>query len=359
MADQQPKYVVLGQQLAEARKVEQERLARGDSPPSPFSVDMKYDEWAGHYNLTATSRIPLDDKIADVCRRFAASSSDEQRRLRHAVSMDELYTLMNFAKRAAVLGMRYRDHAAFVDGFTAVAWIDPNRVDPRDIGLTHSVLQGCAAKVGENTVALFRTAATSADPAVAADLLRQAARAANGTIGGIAGHVIVDVDGVPTLFGSYYQNYRATYPLHRICLELAGLIDADQYQAEITLHAMLPRIWLAKVDDAALDRALQSVSATADVSGKLPPRADERFSSQLLLVFLAEMIDEGSSRTLLDLARRKLAIKPDTAMFALVAGRLFCLMVGRSVVQGVEPIENSRTIRRFEPPMEKILRAYA
>jgi hypothetical protein len=73
---------------------------------------------------------------------------------------------------------------------------------------------------------------------------------------------------------------------------------------------------------------------------------------------LVELADAPSAATLLRIAEAKSAIPSDIALLGVGAGVLFCLIVARSFVEGVAPVETSQSLRRFEPRVSQIVRDY-
>src|SRR5262249_26963862 len=82
---------------------------------------------------------PLDDTIASLCRKFVRSRQAQRQTLRASLSMDDFYTLLTFAHRAAVFALRDRGAVGVAagrrcavgvaDGLTGVAMIEAERVD--------------------------------------------------------------------------------------------------------------------------------------------------------------------------------------------------------------------------------------
>ena len=78
---------------------------------------------------------------------------------------------------------------------------------------------------------------------------------------------------------------------------------------------------------------------------------------QVLMVFLVELSSEADARALLEVAGRK---KPsDDALLALAEGRLFCLLVARSVLAGAKNEETNEGVRRFSGGLTEILRRHS
>jgi hypothetical protein len=146
MPGEQPKQrvFVIGQQFADAQKVEASRIAQGNSLPSPIGPELRYNFMAGECDLVNPRRLPCDEKLAEICGRFAGSDAAARADLRHSASMEDLYALLTFARRSAVFAMRGNAPRLVQDGIAAIAFVEVDRVDFRDavvaIALFYSAL---------------------------------------------------------------------------------------------------------------------------------------------------------------------------------------------------------------------------
>src|SRR5205823_4416912 len=137
--------------------------------------------------------------------------------------------------------------------------------------------------------------------------------------------------------------YLPTHDLLRIGIEIADLIGADVYVASAPeIGADPAMVWLRGVDDRALDAALAGVRAAATVRGELRPSAHPEASSQSFIVIIVEAANAADARMLLDLSR---GTKPaDHAMLAIAEGAIFCQVVARAFVLGVESFESTTAL---------------
>jgi hypothetical protein len=120
--------VVLGQQLADAQKYEQARLQMGNTPPSPLPQG-DYEPRAGEWELLNPAPSDLDVQIRKACKTFTILPESERAKFTSAISMDEFYKLIEFARRAAVFALRNKDVQLLQDGLTAVTMIEAKRTD--------------------------------------------------------------------------------------------------------------------------------------------------------------------------------------------------------------------------------------
>ena len=157
---------IIGQHVASAQEAEQRRLQQADYGPSPMPQAC-YELRPGELGLVNPSRLPLDSELAELSHRFARSEPDARARMRRSISMDEFYTLLAFSRRAAVFAIRDGRVEHVVDGLTAIAMIDSERVDFRDILGALSLLHHAVIRVGHDPHGLFRDATALAGPDVA------------------------------------------------------------------------------------------------------------------------------------------------------------------------------------------------
>src|SRR6185503_8830913 len=86
--------------------------------------------------------------------------------IRIAISMDEFYTLLTFSQRASVFAIREENPEWIVIGLSAIAMIEKERTDYRDILVALSLLYHSATRIGENPDQLLRSAAVLSEAGV-------------------------------------------------------------------------------------------------------------------------------------------------------------------------------------------------
>lgn len=351
---------VLGQQMADARRAEEVRLSNPEVPPSSFPPDAQYDRWYGDVGLSDPIRGPVDNAIADFCRIFAATDSIGKSRIRASTSLNDFYTLLAFAKRSAVFAMRARSEEHILEGVRAISIVDANRIDYRDAYVALSLVDHAAREIGASADILFEKAAMLAEPKMSGlilDFLRQPESERD--IHTSSGYTLVETEVGPGFLHWNLEPYRPTGALDRIALALAEVMRHDKYQPTfVWLAAKLPAIWLSSVDDELLNKALFSTRACARITGELRPQESSDNQWQHLMLFLAELGDEASADTLLRLSEQKAASPGSPAMVGVREGRLFCLIVQRSVVLGKADFETRDSIRRFTTKIAQILKGY-
>lgn len=348
---------VIGEQLAQARRIEEARLKDPNVGPSPLPAELHYDRWLGELDLSNPVKQPLDDELSNLCRRFAAGNPHVRAQLRRAASMDDFYTLLSFARRSAVFAMRDRQAEHIIDGLAAIATIEPNRIDFRDALLALSLLHHAGRKIAANPTDLFGKAASLAEPRMSELILGFLMRSEDGRdIQKSWGYTEVETNAGPGFIGWGLESYQPTYPLDQIGLALAELMKRDKYQpTSVTLASALPAVWLASVDDRLLKDALASVRAAVTISGNLRPQAGPDHRHNILIFFLVELGDETNAGSLLQLARNKRTQVTDFVLIGASVERLFCLAVARSFVADEPSFETPTSIQRFSAGISEVL----
>jgi hypothetical protein len=317
-----------------------------------------YDRWDGAYCILAPQRIPLDDELSEFVRNFVATSTEDRRRIRSRLTTDECYTLLTFSRRCAVFAMRERSRSCLEAGLSAMAAIDLARIDFRDFDTPIGLLGLAAVELEDYSVwATFQDAAILADEEVAGRIMAPLRRSWDPKT---SGFVMVDTKFGPGFISSGLRQHGATYPLRRILVELVELIRADRYHtSHISLGSDLPRIWLAGVDDDALDDALAKIRAGCVLSGELRLSQSATDEDQMLFLFLVELSIESAAQALMRLAEIQRRKTKDPPLLGCQERRLFCVVLERAVVYGRRPVETVSSMTRFALPIGGILRKYS
>ena len=331
-----PRTLVLGQQLAQADAMEQQRLSRRDLPPSPMPMESYADR---EHNLVNPKPVPLDESIRRVVQRYRASDATVRGSMRDSISMDEIYTLFTFAQRAAVFGMRDHDPSWIEDGLGAVAMMDLERMDPRDQGYAVAVLQHAATRAGANVPLLFESAAALAQPEIAGNL--RAFLSADAKTKALTSWLLEEV---PTGFiGRGLDHYAPTHDLKRGIIGIAEAIDADRYAvSSVSIAETLPDVWIA-----------ESTSLLKKARGGAML---DTTTSTGLMVFLVELPDASAANALRAGAERH-EPTPERAMVGVSRGPLFSLIVASVSMEGETIDETPQTLQRFVAPLERVLDA--
>jgi hypothetical protein len=345
---------VLGQQIADARSHEQARLQKGNTPPSPLPQG-DYEPRLGEWELLNPAPSDLDAQIRKICMAFAALPEAERAKFTSAISMDEFYKLITFARRAAVFALRDKDVEFLQDGLTALAMIEAKRTDFRDILWVLALLYHTASRICVDADSLLRNTATIAEPETRDFLTGFTGRDERyKSLKDSWGYLEVE-----TAFGRGFARwgfkpYAPKTDLLTTAMKIASIIDADSYRTDsIELATELPDVWLKTPEPSSLKQTLAKVCAGATITARLPADKHTEASSQQFAVFLVEMDSPDSANVLLKLSQSK---KPkDYSMLGIAADHIFCLVVARSFVQGVAAFEKGESLNRFQKQIQQAI----
>ncbi len=301
--DSPDKPIVLGQQLADAHRADTKwrESSMGSQSPLPEAA---YDFWRGDLSLLAPAANPLDAEIRRVCRLYASYDADARCKIRRSISMDQFYTLMNFAKRSAVFGIRASKPDSIADGLTAIAMIEQERVDFRDILCCLGFLYHAANRVGGNAQEMFRDAATKAEHEVAEFFLNFTKPTHNSqSLRKSWGYEEIKTETGVGFVGWGFNKYKPTLDLQATIIDISKLVASDSYQpSEIEVATELPEVWLEAKQSPAGKHALSAIRACAMVSASLRPDKHVEHDSQQFTVFLVEAANESDAQALIKLA---------------------------------------------------------
>jgi hypothetical protein len=349
--------VVIGDNEAKAAIAEEQRKQKGGSGKSPMPA-ATYDFWRGEESLVNPVKNSLDSELNELCERFANSDAKVRAKIRTSISMDEFYTLLSFSRRAAVFAIRERNLNWVSKGLTAIAMIEAKLTDFRDIIWAQSLLYHSAKRIGANADQLFRAAAQLSEPQVSKLFTEFIGRTSKDKdLRASWGYDEVETKDGTGFIGWGFADYRPTYDLKRIVIDIGELVAKDKYQPSLEVASEFPPFWLESKENRSLELALKQVRAGASVHARLRPNEHPTHKSQLLMVFLVEVEDERVAQELLGMSGKK---RPTNySMIGMADGKLFCLLVAESSEQGVESFETPESLLRFEKGIIGILRRYS
>ena len=344
---------VLGREIAQAHAAEQRRIAEGTADQSPMPKEV-YDSYRGDNDLLRIKPHELDDKLRAVVRLYMSSPPVAQARMRGAISLEEFYTLISFCHRMAVWSLRRQDASCVIDGIGALAMIELERVDFRDLHWIAGILHTIGFQVGIDPREIFEQAARTAEPETA-DTLRIFAtrpREPSGLKASLYEQVETE-EGIG-LVQRDTASYKPTVNLFRAALDISDLIGADKYQPSITIATEIFPVWFDGGDqNVRVVRALTSNVAAISISGELRPEHHPDPRAQMLLIYCVETATESDAATLERASQGEHS--PDTARLGIARGSLYSLMIARSVMGGTASFETQKNLSRFSSPIAQIL----
>jgi hypothetical protein len=319
--------------------------------------DGVYDGSRDELSLFDPAPVPLDAALAAFVRSLPGAEPGALEALRASLPEERAYTLLAFARRSAVFAMRAAEGDALDDALLALAALDTEHVDYRDILVTLAVLYHAARRRGPDGPDRLRRAAAHCAPSVAAlieDLLGRPALEHD--LRQAWGYAEVDGPGGPGLLPWGGRAWRPTLDMASLGMALSRSLRDDVYHTDDpSLAESLPDVWLRYADDPALPQLLASARATIIVQGRPRPTVQDGASQQLTLFVVETETDIAAARL------AGMAAQPqDLAhLLAVHVGPLFALLVARSYRVGVPAFESAESIRRYEEPIRRALEATA
>ena len=296
----------------------------------------------------------LDDEIRAMTRSYASADAERRSAMRDALSMDEFYELLSFATRQAVFALRDHDNDRIFDGATAVAMLDPSRMDSRDAAGALNEVYYTGMRIGADIDGIVRTAAALAgvdqqklmiafaDGALRyRDRIESFALAETTTTHGI---------GLVLRCGKRWQ---PAGDMTALATAIGQIINEDRYQlGDVEIATSFYPVWL-KAPEKDVSPYLQRARAIAHISGKLRP-ADGVLNEDGLsiMLWLIELDSEQTAKALYTIGPSR------SASIVIQEKELFCLVVHSSIMAGGKLAETAATLERFRDPIKQLLSAY-
>ncbi len=344
---------VIGAEFAAAAEAERRHRAVHGGGSGPIG-EARYAFWRGEHDLARFVPSPTDDVVSGVVAAFGSAGNDQRTTMRRDLTLDDFYTLLGFARRSAVRTLRHEDPAPAAAGAVAIAMIDPERVDWRDIPSALCLVYHALDRTTADAADVLSAAAHLAVDDVAAMLGGFAGPDA--PHGGLAAWGYMEVstpDGIG-FFERHLGRYAPTCDLAAVALSAAAVFDSDAYRVHsIAAGAALAPVWFPRTAPGRLERLLDRAGGVISLGAKLHPDAGPTAAHQQLTAFLVETAGRADATRL-----TRWAAPIDTsehAAVAVAAGPLACVTIARSFVAGVESQETTDSLRRFAAPLAEAI----
>jgi hypothetical protein len=330
--------------MAAAIDVERRRQA-ADHGRSPIE-GVHYDGAAGEFDLFRYVESSTDQDLRAVVENAWASTDEAVALTRSALTQDDMYTLLSFARRCALAALRERSSVKVVSGLHALVLVEAERIDWRDAAVAAGLLAYAGDRLGVKVRTLVAEAARRAVPPMAEILVRHAKTPKKGLL--VGGYREVRTSQGVGLTSDYGERYEPSSDLLARAERVIQLIESDRYRVhDLTTGTDLPAVWLPAAGATVL-RAREALRACVTISAR-PESGAHGMPEQMFSVFLAEARNSGDAATIASAAVPKPG--SESALLGVAAGPLCAVLVARSVVVGVEPIEDMQSVARFREPL--------
>jgi hypothetical protein len=241
-------------------------------------------------------------------REFLASGDSAE------LDEDDGYTLLTFARRSVLGVMRGHEDASLDEARAALGAVDTDRIDFRDMIVTGQLVDWAAAPRAASSAGMWIPIETPEGPALAMDMA----------------------------FG-----YRPGRALVATAFAIQDALEEDIYRVSgLSASEGVPAVWLSLNEgDVPLQLGGLTVEATLD------SEADEHAAAQHLTVFMTEVAHEGEAAGI-----AAAAVPTDWFQaLGLAEGRIACVAVARSFVEGTPAFEGAGALERFREPFTRAL----
>lgn len=346
--DQSP--IVLGMQMAEADAAQRRHEAQehGASPLAGIAYR------GTEHRLWRFVPSATDDTIADLVDRYAEASDEERGALTDSLTMDDFYTLLSYARRAAVRALRAGDPAIARSGLHAIAAMDTERLDIRDAWVAIPIVQVALGEVGADPISELAGAMDIAHESIVESFQRFADDPVDRE--GLRkewGQTLVRRREGMCLIPCDFQEYQPRVDLVEVGILVAETVDADRYfVGDVTTASDLPEVWFSSGTLHNAPAAITRVRGTVRVSADLRPEHGPADQGHSLLVLLTDAHDEADAG---DLQAAAAATRRQHETLCVRAGSLLAVVVAWSWLGGVEPIETPATLERLRTPIAAAL----
>jgi len=343
--------LVLGTQVAAGRRADEEH--RRQHPGKPV-LSTAYDFFRGEKSLVDPSPAALDDEIQAMTRAYASADADRRSAMRDALSMDEFYELSTFAMRQAVFALRDRDHRRIIDGATAVAMLDPSRMDWRDTTWDLNRVYYAGLRIGADIDGIVRAAAALAG----VDQQKTMTAFAGGALvyrRRIESFALAETrtsHGIGLVSRSS-ERWKPAGDMTALATAIGELINADRYQLDdVTIATKSYPVWFNAAEKD-VSRLLKRARAVAHISGKLRPADDVLNERGLgIMLWVMELDNEQTAKALYTIGPSR------SASIVIQERALFCIVIHNAIISGGEPAETAATLERFRDPIKQLFSAY-
>jgi hypothetical protein len=339
---------VIGEQTAAAAAAESRRIARVDEP-SP--LDVAY-EARSDFDLFRYVETPVDARVASFVERFAAAGTQQRADLRLRLSRRDLYTLLTFARRRALYAVRNRDLSSAVIGCQALAAIELERVDPRDVSMALGMLAYAAEYLDGSASALLIDAASHAEQDLA-KLMLELSHASSHELKRLGLREVRFSTGVG-LVDDQRHRFQPTADLLALTEQMVTVIENDTYRVtNIAVGTRLPLAWLPAGDREALTKASRTLRGCLNIHARPAADLKETFPDHWLFVSICEAVEANDAARLAAAARSR--SKADIAELGVSVGTLCTIMVARPRMRDCPAIETADSLQRFNGPIRSLL----
>ncbi|MGE0179873.1 MAG: hypothetical protein AB7O91_08650 [Sphingomonas sp.] len=339
----------IGTQIADATAAERRHAARHEGRSSPLA-NLRYSTRETY--LWRWTDSPVDDDFHAEMAHFAEFDEAERSTVRNSLTMDDFYTLLTFAQRCALAGLRSGDASRIEAAFIGLAMIELERIDWRDLSITSALVRYAGQSLRLPVASLVNRAVQMAEPQTGRALSEE--RALRIDLAESCGYREVRTPEGVALFETGYEHFAPKADLIKIAFESAVALDAGGYEiSSIQVACDMPLTWLSTDEGSPISKMVKDFSGCVSIHGV--PRADPapQSSGQSILVFVAETDSVESARAVAAAADNPST--PERTQLGSASGQLCAVIIQWSWMADTPPIEDVGSLERLRPIVERLL----
>jgi hypothetical protein len=350
----QTKTTTLGEEKANATGVEKKRIEASKLLASPLP-SFSYSKWPDEQSLIDPVENELDLEILQRCTAFKKYGAGKRTKIRNALNQEHIYTLLEFAKRATVLGIRKKDPLYISNGLIAIAMIDAERCDFRDVLVTLSFLNYGLQKlnVEQNSIVQEITKLCDGKTKKLTEEFFQSTEK-GGNVEYMSGYTAIETSKGVGFIEKRIRKYNPKRNLAKILLDISDYVYSDKYlKGQVAIGAEIALAWLSADNGSQIDKALSTTTGTAMLHTQLRSDFSPKSNMQMLLIYLSEFSDDKSEQILLEHLDKTAPKKFKRISF--VQDNILCVIVQSATVFGLEEFESQASLKRFEKPIRELI----
>ena len=230
--------------------------------------------------------------------------------------------------------------------------MDAARVDYRDIVWALGLVTDVVRELGDSRHAVNAAIHMSMEPV--AEMLRRFADPVDEDADLASwGYMRVETPEGIGFIGRGIEPFEPSLDMVAVAGRIAGAVDRDTYRVKsIEAATDLATVWLPGAPPRAVDGVLERCRGVVTINAELLPEHPNS-DHQQFTAFLVEAATSADATSLCEWSTGISSI--GHVSVAVQRDALLCLVVARSVVQGVDAHESAVAISRFEEPLSRAL----
>jgi hypothetical protein len=352
----QPRVTILGREIAAGDEKEKQRIVTGNFKESPLH-GLSYRNWKDEQSLINPVKNELDLTIINLCKKFINGDESIRTEIRNSLSQEDIYTLIEFIKRATVFAIRNKETGYINNGFTAVSMIETERCDFRDVWVVLSFLNYGLKKFNADNKEIYEETMQRAEQKTAGlikNFFERALKSKN--VKGPDGYMEVQTPYGSGFVHTYLKKYSPKKDIVKMLFEISDYLSKDKYEnGEIVVGSDIDAIWFGARNDKNIERLNAKANGCAFIRATLKESLDVNNGEQDLYVYLTEFNDLD----ILNILKGK-AESNTSSSFAWLCfseDNLLCMVIQRSVRHGVKDYETNESLKRLEDGLREIIAA--